>query len=79
MSNSKSVRIGDRAPAFTLEDQSGTSIDVADVFGTKPVILYFYPKDNTPGCTAESCAFRDSYEIFQEAGAKVIGISTDYH
>ena len=76
MSNSP-VQVGDRAPAFTLPNQSGTSVNLSDWLGQKPIVLYFYPKDDTPGCTAESCAFRDSYEVFQEAGAEVIGISAD--
>ncbi|NET38304.1 MAG: peroxiredoxin [Cyanothece sp. SIO1E1] len=77
MPNSSSVQVGDRAPAFTLPNQSGTPVNLTDLLGQKPIVLYFYPKDDTPGCTAESCAFRDSYEIFQEAGAEVIGISAD--
>jgi peroxiredoxin Q/BCP len=77
MSNSSPVQVGDRAPAFTLPKQSGTPVNLGDLLGQKPIVLYFYPKDDTPGCTAESCAFRDSYEIFQEAGAEVIGISSD--
>ncbi len=77
MSNSSPVQVGERAPAFTLPNQSGTPVNLADLLGQKPIVLYFYPKDDTPGCTAESCAFRDNYEIFQEAGAEVIGISAD--
>lgn len=77
MSNSSPVKVGDRAPAFTLPNQLGNPVNLADLLGQKPIVLYFYPKDDTPGCTAESCAFRDSYEIFQEAGAEVIGISGD--
>ncbi len=77
MSNSSPVQVGECAPAFTLPNQSGTPLHLADLLGQKPIVLYFYPKDDTPGCTAESCAFRDSYEIFQEAGAEVIGISAD--
>ncbi|MGK7915781.1 MAG: peroxiredoxin [Prochloraceae cyanobacterium] len=77
MSNSSPVQVGDRAPVFTLPNQSGTLVNLTDLLGQKPIVLYFYPKDDTPGCTAESCAFRDSYEIFQEAGAEVIGISAD--
>ncbi|MGK7873951.1 MAG: peroxiredoxin [Xenococcaceae cyanobacterium] len=76
MSNSP-MQVGDRAPAFTLPNQSGTPVNLSDLLGQKPIVLYFYPKDDTPGCTAESCAFRDSYEVFQEAGAEVIGISAD--
>ncbi|MEM9804152.1 MAG: peroxiredoxin [Cyanobacteria bacterium P01_D01_bin.56] len=77
MSNTSSIQVGDRAPAFTLPSQFGTSVNLTDILGQKSIILFFYPKDDTLGCTAESCAFRDSYEIFQEAGAEVIGISAD--
>lgn len=67
---------GDPAPDFTLHDQNGKEVKLSDHRG-KPVVLYFYPKDDTPGCTAESCAFRDSYEDFKDIGAEVIGISSD--
>ncbi|HEV2579211.1 MAG TPA: peroxiredoxin [Ktedonobacteraceae bacterium] len=75
-STSRSVKVGDRAPDFTLPSQTGESVSLAN-FAGKNIVLYFYPKDLTPGCTAEACAFRDSYEVFQEAGAEVIGISSD--
>ncbi|PPT07334.1 Alkyl hydroperoxide reductase subunit C-like protein [Geitlerinema sp. FC II] len=65
------------APDFTLPSQSGKSVSLSDFRGKKAVVLYFYPKDDTPGCTAESCAFRDRYETFTNAGAEVIGISGD--
>ncbi|RUR85834.1 peroxiredoxin [Chlorogloeopsis fritschii PCC 9212] len=71
-----SVKVGDTAPDFTLPSQNGTSVSLKDFRG-KPVVLYFYPKDDTPGCTVESCAFRDRYEVFQSAGAEIIGISGD--
>jgi len=71
------IKIGDRVPDFSLASQSGTTVKLSDFLGKKCVVLYFYPKDDTPGCTAESCAFRDSYEVFSEAGAEVIGISGD--
>ncbi len=71
------MRIGDKAPDFTLPSQSGETVSLSDYRGKKVVVLYFYPKDNTPGCTAEACAFRDSYETFTENGAEVIGISSD--
>jgi len=71
------IKIGDRVPDFSLASQSGTTVKLSDFLGKKCVVLYFYPKDDTPGCTAESCAFRDSYEVFSEAGAEVIGISSD--
>lgn len=68
---------GDQAPDFTLPDQSGKPVRLADCLGKGPVVVYFYPKDNSTGCTAEACAFRDSYTVFTEAGAQVIGISSD--
>jgi thioredoxin-dependent peroxiredoxin len=71
------IEIGELAPDFTLPDQSGQPVSLSDFKGQKAVVLYFYPKDNTPGCTAEACAFRDSYEVFKEAGAEVIGVSSD--
>ena len=70
------LSVGSIAPAFTLKDQNGKSTSLSDFKG-KPVVVYFYPKDETPGCTAEACQFRDQYEDFKEAGAEVIGISTD--
>ena len=70
------VRPGDAAPAFSLPNQDGKLVSLADFKG-RAVVLYFYPKDDTPGCTRESCAFRDAYEDFQEAGAEVIGVSSD--
>jgi peroxiredoxin Q/BCP len=72
-----SVKVGETAPDFTLSSQSGSSVSLKDFRGKKSVVLYFYPKDDTPGCTAEACAFRDSYEVFSDAGAEVIGISED--
>ena len=77
MVSSSPVKVGDRAPAFTLLDQSGSAVNLVDLLGQKAIVLYFYPKDDTPGCTAESCAFRDSYEVFQQEGAEVIGVSAD--
>ncbi|MEW6493062.1 MAG: peroxiredoxin [Cyanobacteriota bacterium] len=71
------VQVGDTAPDFTLTSQSGEPVSLKDFIGKKSVVLYFYPKDDTPGCTAEACAFRDSYEVFKEAGAQVIGVSDD--
>jgi peroxiredoxin Q/BCP len=67
---------GDRAPDFTLDDQDGRPVSLADYRG-RNVVVYFYPKDDTPGCTKESCAFRDHYTAFSDAGAEVIGISSD--
>ena len=70
-------QVGDKAPDFTLPSQSGDQVRLQDRLGERVVVLYFYPKDNTPGCTAEACAFRDSHETFTDAGAEVIGISSD--
>jgi len=70
------VKVGDTAPDFTLSSQSGTPVSLKDFLG-KCVVVYFYPKDDTPGCTKESCAFRDQYEVFNSAGAEVIGMSPD--
>jgi peroxiredoxin Q/BCP len=71
------VVVGDQAPDFTLATQNGKTVSLHDFHGEKSIVLYFYPKDETPGCTAEACAFRDSYEVFTDAGAEVIGISSD--
>lgn len=73
----KSISVGDSAPAFALLDQAGKTISLADFKGQRNVVVYFYPKDDTPGCTAESCSFRDHYTAFQDAGAEVLGISSD--
>ena len=72
-----SVKAGDKAPDFTLLSQAGEPVRLSDRIGERVVILYFYPKDETPGCTKEACAFRDSYEVFTDAGAEVIGVSSD--
>jgi peroxiredoxin Q/BCP len=77
-SANRGVKVGDRAPDFTLPTQkTGEYFHLYDMIGKSAIVLYFYPKDDTPGCTAEACSFRDSYEAFQEAGAEVIGISSD--
>lgn len=71
-----SLKEGDTAPSFAAETQSGKTVSLPDLKG-KPVVLYFYPKDDTPGCTKEACAFRDAYADFRKAGAVVLGVSTD--
>ncbi|MBD2043290.1 peroxiredoxin [Microcoleus sp. FACHB-672] len=71
------VKVGDTAPDFTLPSQAGTPVSLQNFRGKKAVVLYFYPKDDTPGCTTQSCAFRDKYEAFKDAGAEVIGVSGD--
>lgn len=68
---------GDKIPNFSAKESNGTDFDSASVLGKKPVVFYFYPKDNTPGCTAQACSFRDQYEDFKDLGAEVIGISSD--
>jgi peroxiredoxin Q/BCP len=73
----KSVGVGEIAPEFTLRSSTGEAVALADFRGKAEVVLFFYPKDNTPGCTAEACTFRDSHEAFREAGAVVIGVSSD--
>ena len=70
------LKIGDKAPLFTGTDQDGKSISLSDFRGRK-VILYFYPKDNTPGCTAEACSLRDGRAELQRMGFEVIGVSPD--
>ena len=70
------IKVGDTAPDFTLPSQKGSPVSLRDLRG-KAVVLYFYPKDDTPGCTTESCAFRDQYEVFKTSGAEVIGVSSD--
>jgi peroxiredoxin Q/BCP len=71
------LQVGDQAPDFTLPNQNGETTTLSSFRGQSTVVLYFYPKDDTPGCTVESCTFRDSYEAFKDAGAEVIGISSD--
>jgi len=71
------VEVGDVAPDFSLPSHSGETVVLKHLLGKSEVVLYFYPKDNTPGCTAEARAFRDSYEIFKEMGAEVVGVSSD--
>lgn len=70
------VKVGDVAPDFTLPNQSGQLVSLKDFVGKKSIVLYFYPKDFSRGCTAEACTFRDNYEAFKDAGAEVIGVSS---
>jgi thioredoxin-dependent peroxiredoxin len=72
-----SIKVGDKAPMITLNDQAGSPVSLADLIKENVVVLYFYPKDETPGCTAEACSFRDSYDVFAQAGAQVVGVSAD--
>ncbi|HCQ5553748.1 TPA: thioredoxin-dependent thiol peroxidase [Clostridioides difficile] len=70
------LSIGTRAPEFTLEDKDGNKVSMSDFKGKK-VVVYFYPKDNTPGCTRQACAFRNAYDGFKKEDVQVIGISKD--
>lgn len=71
-----SLQVGDKAPAFSGKDQDGKTIKLSDFKGKK-VVLYFYPKDNTEGCTKQACNLRDNYKALQKAGYVVLGVSTD--
>ncbi len=70
------LKAGDRAPAFTSKDQDGKTVKLSDFKGKK-LVLYFYPRDQTPGCTAEACSLRDNYRALQKAGYEILGVSTD--
>ena len=70
------LQVGDKAPDFTLKDKDGRDVSLSD-FAGKKVVLYFYPKDNTPGCTRQACAFAGQYRAFQEKNVEVIGVSKD--
>ena len=72
----KHLKVGDAAPSFTTEDQQGNTVNLSDYKGKK-VVLYFYPKDNTPGCTAQACDLRDNYNTLLHAGYVVLGVSPD--
>jgi peroxiredoxin Q/BCP len=71
------TEIGSRIPSFVLPNQEGKDVNIDDFVGKQNLVIYFYPKDDTPGCTAEACSFRDQFVDFKEAGAEVIGISSD--
>ena len=71
------LKVGSVAPDFTLPSQSGEMVSLEDFLGHRPVVLFFYPKDDSPGCTKQVCAFRDDYEEFGKLDAEVIGISSD--
>jgi len=77
MNLSKQLRTGDTAPDFSLPAADGKMVSLSDFRGRSEVVLFFYPKDNTPGCTREACSFRDCHAAFRDAGAEVIGISSD--
>lgn len=71
------LKVGDLAPEFSLMDEHGMPVSLKDYRGKNVVVLYFYPKDFTSGCTTEACSFRDDYKLYQEKGAVVIGVSLD--
>jgi len=72
----ETLKAGDKAPNFTSTDQNGNPVKLSDYKGKK-LVLYFYPKDDTPGCTAEACSLRDNYKALQKAGYEILGISSD--
>ena len=71
------LKVGDIVPDFKAKATNGEDFDSRSLLGQKPVVIYFYPKDNTPGCTTQACGFRDQYEEFKDLGAEVIGVSSD--
>jgi peroxiredoxin Q/BCP len=71
------IEVGSKIPEFTLPDQDGNTINIKDMIGANNLVIYFYPKDDTPGCTKEACSFRDQFTDFSDLGAKVIGVSSD--
>ena len=71
------LKVGSKIPLFTLPDGEGNPFSIQELIGKKSFVIYFYPKNNTPGCTKEACDFRDSYEDFVALGAEVVGISAD--
>ena len=73
--NMNEIKVGSSIPSFTLPDQSGNLFDINSVLGKKNLVIYFYPKDDSPGCTAQACSFQDQFEVFKEADAVIIGIS----
>jgi len=76
LNHMETLEVGDQVPRFVLKDQNGLDVDIADYIGKKKLVIYFYPKDESPGCTKEACAFRDSFADYTDAGAMVIGINS---
>lgn len=72
----KHLKVGDQAPEFTSKDQNGNAVSLSD-FAGKKVVIYFYPKDDTPGCTAQACNIRDNYSVLQKEGIVILGVSAD--
>jgi len=73
----RTIAIGEHLPDMSLPDQKGETTKLSDLWKKGPMVLYFYPKDETPGCTAEACTFRDQFTDFESAGARVVGVSSD--
>lgn len=71
------IKVGSNVPNFSLKDQFGNKFDLESVLGKKNLVIYFYPKDDTPGCTKEACSFRDQFSVFEDVDAMIIGISSD--
>lgn len=71
------AKLGEKAPVFSLVNQDNKKVNLEDYLGQKPIVLYFYPKNFTPGCTAQACSFRDTHEEFKTLGAIVLGVSND--
>jgi peroxiredoxin Q/BCP len=71
------LAVGEKAPDFTLASSTGEAVSLGALLGERTVVLFFYPKDDSPGCTVEACTFRDRYDSFVDAGAEVVGISPD--
>lgn len=77
MGKNGTPEVGSKAPAFALMGTGGKQVALKDFFGRKHLVLYFYPKDETPGCTVEACGFRDAYGAFEASGAVILGVSRD--
>ncbi len=77
MASEETIKVGDPAPAFSLPASDGSRVSLKDFKGKKSVILYFYPKDDTPGCTREACGFRDHFKEIEKAGGVILGVSRD--
>src|ERR1700690_4363496 len=77
MANAAELKVGDAAPDFTALSSAGTPVHLQEMIGEAPIVLYFYPKDDTPGCTTEACGLRDNFAAFRKLNATVYGISFD--
>ncbi len=77
MNKKNTLKVGDKCPSFSLNNQKGEKIDISNIIGRKNILIYFYPKDETYGCTQQACSFRDAYDEFLEYDCEVFGISSD--